>query len=257
MPFKSFLGEVLCIVYSEIAYYRYLFPEYCFETVRLVDTVSHRLIKGKSIESDQLLETIDGVCDALSKELIKTLVIGISISPIKPTYVRELYAFQFGRQQKSNATVPVKSAKKKLLSENATTALFLDRLVGLLREMEPLAPPISIGSRMALVSNASAEYIPPSFLPFSTSSIEGFTILPHCGSARIGKAERDGLALYMCALCVEGAVQVPTLGSILCAMPMSLDVDEDMQETVFVASPGWVQCLEQAKDIKDRLANRF
>ncbi|KAJ1809222.1 hypothetical protein LPJ75_004427 [Coemansia sp. RSA 2598] len=118
--------------------------------------------------------------------------------------------------------------------------------------MEPLAPPISIGSRMTLTSNAPAEYIPPSFLPFSTSAIEGLSILPHCGSARIGKAERDGVAMYMCALCVEGAVQVPTLGSVLCAMPMSLDVDEDPHETVFVASPGWMQCLEQAKAIRDR-----
>ncbi|KAJ1938437.1 hypothetical protein GGF37_004812, partial [Kickxella alabastrina] len=56
--------------------------------------------------------------------------------------------------------------------------------------------------------------------------------------------------MYMCALCVEGPVQLPTLGSVLCPTPMSLDVDEDPHETVFVAAPEWVLSQGQSMAIR-------
>ncbi|KAJ1892215.1 hypothetical protein LPJ66_006479 [Kickxella alabastrina] len=133
MSYKCYLGEVLCIVYSEIAYFRYLFPKSYFETVCLVDVVSHRLIKGKSLESDQLLANIDGICDALSKNFIKTLVVGISINALRPTFIRELYAFQFNANTGSPTKAP---SKRQSANDTATTELFLNRLVALLHEME-------------------------------------------------------------------------------------------------------------------------
>ncbi|KAJ2719963.1 hypothetical protein GGI07_004902 [Coemansia sp. Benny D115] len=222
MSAKGYFAEVLCIVYSEIAYYRYMFPESYFETVYLTSVVSHRLIKGKSAESDQILKYIEGISDAESKGLLKSLAIGLSINPLKPTFIRELYAFQFvDTSSSSDGKRTKKLTKKQISADEATTELLI------------------------LDDSAPADYTPLAFLRFPSKEISGYMILPHCGSTRVGQAVRGGMSMYMCVLCVEGAVQIPALGTSVCPSPMLLDVDEDVHGTVFVATPAWLPSQEQ------------
>ncbi|KAJ2468978.1 hypothetical protein GGI03_000667 [Coemansia sp. RSA 2337] len=229
---ERYFATTLHIVFSEIAYYRYLFPDSFFKTVDYENVKVHALIRGKSIESDQLLASVDGACNAMAHRCLKTLVIGLSIHPTKHTFIRELYAFQFGygsdyKTFKGSSTY------------NETTELFLQRLTALLREMEVLALPISMSMRMTLTASAPPNYKLPGFASFTTKDIESYAIYPQCGSARVGKASKGKSSMFMCALCVEGPVQTPPLGFLLCPMPMTLDVDEDRQEVVFVAAPTW------------------
>ncbi|KAJ2053555.1 hypothetical protein H4S04_000598 [Coemansia sp. S16] len=227
---ERYFATTLHIVFSEIAYYRYLFPDSFFKTVDYENVKVHALIRGKSIESDQLLASVDGACDAMAHRCLKTLVIGLSIHPTKHTFIRELYAFQFGYG-------PDYKTFKGSSAYNETTELFLQRLTALLREMEVLALPISMSMRMTLTASAPPNYKPPGFASFTTKDIESYAIYPQCGSARVGKASKGKSSMFMCALCVEGPVQTPPLGFLLYPMPMTLDVDEDRQEVVFVAAP--------------------
>ncbi|KAJ2053180.1 hypothetical protein GGI08_004862 [Coemansia sp. S2] len=229
---ERYFATTLHIVFSEIAYYRYLFPDSFFKTVDYENVKVHALIRGKSIESDQLLASVDGACNAMAHRCLKTLVIGLSIHPTKHTFIRELYAFQFGygsdyKTFKGSSTY------------NETTELFLQRLTALLREMEVLALPISMSMRMTLTASAPPNYKLPGFASFTTKDIESYAIYPQCGSTRVGKASKGKSSMFMCALCVEGPIQTPPLGFLLCPMPMTLDVDEDRQEVVFVAAPTW------------------
>ncbi|KAJ2028873.1 hypothetical protein GGI08_009692 [Coemansia sp. S2] len=168
----------------------------------------------------------------MAHRCLKTLVIGLSIHPTKHTFIRELYAFQFGYG-------PDYKTFKGSSAYNETTELFLQRLTALLREMEVLALPISMSMRMTLTASAPPNYKPPGFASFTTKDIESYAIYPQCGSARVGKASKGKSSMFMCALCVEGPVQTPPLGFLLYPMPMTLDVDEDRQEVVFVAAPSW------------------
>ncbi|KAJ2062724.1 hypothetical protein GGI17_002231 [Coemansia sp. S146] len=229
---ERYFAATLHIVFSEIAYYRYLFPDSFFKIVDYENVKVHALIRGKSIESDQLLTSVDGACDAMAHGCLKTLVIGLSIHPTKHTFIRELYAFQFGYGS------DYKTFKGRS-TYSETTELFLQRLTALLREMEVLALPISMSMRMTLTASAPPNYKPPGFTSFMTKDIESYAIYPRCGSARVGKASKGKSSMFMCALCVEGPVQTPPLGYMLCSMPMTLDVDEDRQEVVFVAVPSW------------------
>ncbi|KAJ2487776.1 hypothetical protein EV174_000309 [Coemansia sp. RSA 2320] len=174
----SYFSDTLHIVFSEISYYRYMFPDSFYKTVEFENASSHQLIRDKSIESDQLLDSVAST------------------------------------ESGSNCS-------------------------------ECFRVPLYISMRMTLTASAPANYRPPGFAPFITQNIKGYTIYPQCGSARVGKAVSGKSAMYMCALCVEGPVQVPILGSVLCSTPMTLNVDEDKNETV--AAPmglmllGWQQ----------------
>ncbi|KAJ2742590.1 HORMA domain-containing protein 1 [Coemansia sp. BCRC 34301] len=229
-PTAQYFTDTLHIVFSEIAYHRYMFPDSFFKTVNFENVKVHSLARGRSIESDQLLGSVDGACDAIAHRCLKTLVIGLSIHPAKYAYIRELYAFQIGYGADYDSF-------KKGRTYNGTTTLFLRRLTALLRQMEVLAVPIYVSMRMTLAASAPPSYRPPGFMSYVTKDIESYSIYPRCGSARVGKASKDGSSMFMCALCVEGPVQVPPLGSMLCPMPMTLDVDEDKQEVVYVAVP--------------------
>ncbi|KAJ2159190.1 hypothetical protein GGF46_003199 [Coemansia sp. RSA 552] len=63
-----YFSDVLYIAVSEIAYYRYLLPESCFEDA---------LFEGKSAEADQLLDIVNGAGNALTRGFIKVLAIGL------------------------------------------------------------------------------------------------------------------------------------------------------------------------------------
>ncbi|KAI8325188.1 hypothetical protein GQ54DRAFT_331136 [Martensiomyces pterosporus] len=230
---RNYFSDILCVAISEIAYYRYMFPEAYFEDVRFELVPSHLLAKGKSLESDQLLEFMKGMCDAVSKGYAKMLVLGISAHPAKPAYIRELYAFQFhfGNDHKT-----AKSKRQGAL--DATTRLLLRRL--------PLKGPTSISARMTLRPVAPSTYAPPSFMSFSTVDVGSYTIMPQCGSAKIGKADNGDSTMYMCVLCAEGHVADTPLGSTTCTTPMPLDVDEDPHERVLVASPGWINSRQRS-----------
>lgn len=228
MTFQNYFTQLLCHAIGEIAYYRYMFPLSFFDTSKEFEGVNtHLLLFGKSPESDQLLRNMEGVDDAISRELLKTLVFGISIHPFKHAYIREMYAFQFSFGNGGNNSF--KSA--------SSSALFLNRLSSLLQAMEPLPVPIFLSIRMSL-QTSSNNYGPPSFVAFQTEDIENYSIYPQCGSARVGKAEHGQSAMYMCALSVEGPIQTPPLGTIACSLPMSLNVDDCPHEKVFVASCG-------------------
>ncbi|KAJ2435772.1 hypothetical protein IWW46_005811, partial [Coemansia sp. RSA 2440] len=69
---KMYFSDVLYIAISEIAYYRYLLPESFFDDALFEDVEVHRIMKGKSVESDTLLEVLGGACDALAKGFLKT-----------------------------------------------------------------------------------------------------------------------------------------------------------------------------------------
>ncbi|KAJ1963083.1 hypothetical protein GGI12_002260, partial [Dipsacomyces acuminosporus] len=197
---------------------------------------SHLLIQGKSQESDQLLEFVKGMCDAVTKRFAKTLVIGISVHPARPSYIRELYAFQFSfGTQFTNAKAIQQGG-----SSGPTTRLLLRRVVSLLKEMEASV-------LMTLKPAVPADYTPPGFTSLTTNDIESYTILPQCGSTRVGKTDSGDSAMYMCALCVEGPADGATpLGSRSCPTPMPLDVDDDPHERVLVASPGWISSLQKS-----------
>ncbi|KAJ2028633.1 hypothetical protein IWW57_002061 [Coemansia sp. S610] len=229
---ERYFAATLHIVFSEIAYYRYLFPDSFFKIVNYENVSVHALIRGKSIESDQLLASVDGACDAMAHECLQTFVIGLSIHPTKHTFIRELYAFQLGY-----------GADYKLLGTRSksgkTTELFLRRLAALLRQMEALALPILMSMRMALTDNAPPGYTPPGFQSFMAKDVEDYTIYPNCGNTRVGKAAKGESSMFMCCVSVEGPLQTPPLGSMLCSMPMSLEVNRDSQVVVFVAVPSW------------------
>ncbi|KAJ2542515.1 hypothetical protein GGF49_002801 [Coemansia sp. RSA 1853] len=55
---KMYFSDVLYIAISEIAYYRYLLPESFFDDALFEDVEVHRVMKGKSVESDTLLEVL-------------------------------------------------------------------------------------------------------------------------------------------------------------------------------------------------------
>ncbi|KAJ2277780.1 hypothetical protein EV176_001996 [Coemansia sp. RSA 451] len=55
---KMYFSDVLYIAISEIAYYRYLLPESFFDDALFEDVEVHRIMKGKSVESDTLLEVL-------------------------------------------------------------------------------------------------------------------------------------------------------------------------------------------------------
>ncbi|KAJ2529804.1 hypothetical protein IWW43_004694 [Coemansia sp. RSA 1935] len=92
---KMYFSDVLYIAISEIAYYRYLLPESFFDDALFEDVEVHRIMKGKSVESDTLLEVLSGACDALAKGVLKTLTFGLSVHPDDVCFIREIYAFQF------------------------------------------------------------------------------------------------------------------------------------------------------------------
>ncbi|KAJ2148153.1 hypothetical protein IW142_001109 [Coemansia sp. RSA 564] len=56
---KMYFSDVLYIAISEIAYYRYLLPESFFDDALFEDVEVHRIMKGKSVESDTLLEVLE------------------------------------------------------------------------------------------------------------------------------------------------------------------------------------------------------
>ncbi|KAJ2489276.1 hypothetical protein IWW37_004107 [Coemansia sp. RSA 2050] len=229
---ERYFAATLHIVFSEIAYYRYLFPDSFFKVTKYENVTVHALIRGKSIESDQLLASIDGACDAIANGCLKTFVIGLSIHPTKHTFIRELYAFQLGYGTDYKLLKPGSKG-------SGTTELFLQRLAALLQEMEALALPILMSMRMTLTDSAPPNYTPPGFQSFMAKDIDYYTIYPQCGNTRVGKAIKGKSSMFMCALSVEGLLQTPPLGSMLCSMPMKLDVDGDRQEVVFVAVPSW------------------
>ncbi|KAJ2791176.1 hypothetical protein GGI18_001323 [Coemansia linderi] len=174
---ERYFAATLHIVFSEIAYYRYLFPDSFFKIVNYENVSVHALIRGKSIESDQLLASVDGACDAMAHECLQTFVIGLSIHPTKHTFIRELYAFQLGY-----------GADYKLLGTRSksgkTTELFLRRLAALLRQMEALALPILMSMRMALTDSVPPGYTPPGFQSFMAKDVEDYTIYPNLWKAR-------------------------------------------------------------------------
>ncbi|KAJ2430392.1 hypothetical protein GGF47_000081 [Coemansia sp. RSA 2524] len=110
---KMYFSDVLYIAISEIAYYRYLLPESFFDDALFEDVEVHRIMKGKSVESDTLLEVLGGACDALAKGFLKTLTFGLSVHPDDVCFIREIYAFQF------EPSVPVFLSARLTLAQNA------------------------------------------------------------------------------------------------------------------------------------------
>ncbi|KAJ1827888.1 hypothetical protein LPJ70_007380, partial [Coemansia sp. RSA 2708] len=53
-----YFSDVLYIAISEIAFYRYLLPESYFEDALFEGIEVHRILQGKSTESDMLLEVL-------------------------------------------------------------------------------------------------------------------------------------------------------------------------------------------------------
>ncbi|KAJ2308416.1 hypothetical protein IWW55_000447 [Coemansia sp. RSA 2706] len=212
---KMYFSDVLYIAISEITFYRYLLPESYFEDALFEGIEVHRILQGKSTESDMLLEVLRGVCDALNKDFLKTLTFGLSVHPTDASFIREIYAFQF-------KTKPVGTAQ--LLSQDdsdmSTGKALLFRLIALLKEME--------------------DYTPPVFVPFPPSEINGYLIIPQFGSAQVGRIKRVGLEGRLCVVSVEGPVQQPPLGSTTCLTPVHVDLDADPDEQMFIAAPSAV-----------------
>ncbi|KAJ2739836.1 hypothetical protein H4R23_000184 [Coemansia sp. Cherry 401B] len=197
-----YFSDVLYIAISEIAFYRYLLPESYFEDALFEGIEVHRILQGKSTESDMLLEVL-------------TLTFGLSVHPTDASFIREIYAFQF-------KTKPVGTAQ--LLSQDdsdmSTGKALLFRLIALLKEME--------------------DYTPPVFVPFPPSEINGYLIIPQFGSAQVGRIKRVGLEGRLCVVSVEGPVQQPPLGSTTCLTPVHVDLDADPDEQMFIAAPSAV-----------------
>ncbi|KAJ2578354.1 hypothetical protein GGH19_000542 [Coemansia sp. RSA 1807] len=224
---KMYFSDVLYIAISEIAYYRYLLPESFFDDALFEDVEVHRIMKGKSVESDTLLEVLSGACDALAKGVLKTLTFGLSVHPDDVCFIREIYAFQFepsggdrGGQDKGGRD---------------TGRALLFRLSVLLQEMEPLSVPVFLSARLTLAQNAHKDYVPPSFVLNPLGKTSGFSILPQFGSAQVGTIRRMGLEGSLCVVSVEGVVQQPPLGSTKCQTPVQVDLDDNPNERVFVA----------------------
>ncbi|KAJ1855997.1 hypothetical protein LPJ76_002864 [Coemansia sp. RSA 638] len=73
---KMYFSDVLYIAISEIAYYRYLLPESFFDDALFEDVEVHRVMKGKSVESDTLLEVLlHARCYELEGDLVPLLTI--------------------------------------------------------------------------------------------------------------------------------------------------------------------------------------
>ncbi|KAJ2119852.1 hypothetical protein IW147_005541 [Coemansia sp. RSA 720] len=206
---KMYFSDVLYIAISEIAYYRYLLPESFFDDALFEDVEVHRVMKGKSVESDTLLEVLGGACDALSKGVLKALTFGLGVHSGDASFIRELYAFQFepncgagrgGHDKGGGATVPV-----------------------------------FLSARLTLAQNAPSGYVPPSFVLNPLGKTSGFSILPQFGSAQVGTIKRMGLEGSLCVVSVEGVVQQPPLGSTKCQAPVCVDLDDNPNEQVFVA----------------------
>ncbi|KAJ2500503.1 hypothetical protein GGH96_002651 [Coemansia sp. RSA 1972] len=197
---KMYFSDVLYVAISEIAYYRCLLPESFFDDALFEDVEVHRIMKGKSVESDTLLEVLGGACDALSKGVLKTLTFGLSVHPDDASFIREIYAFQFEPS-----------------------------------EMEPLSVPVFLSARLTLAQNANKDYVPPSFVPNPLGKTSGFSILPQFGSAQVGTIKRMRLEGSLCVVSVEGVVQQPPLGSTKCQTPVRVDLDDNPNERVFVA----------------------
>ncbi|KAJ1833614.1 hypothetical protein LPJ63_002610 [Coemansia sp. RSA 2711] len=197
-----YFSDVLYIAISEIAFYRYLLPESYFEDALFEGIEVHRILQGKSTESDMLLEVL-------------TLTFGLSVHPTDASFIREIYAFQFKAK-------PVGTAQ--LLSQDdsdmSTGKALLFRLIALLKEME--------------------DYTPPVFVPFPPSEINGYLIIPQFGSAQVGRIKRVGLEGRLCVVSVEGPVQQPPLGSTTCLTPVHVDLDADPDEQMFIAAPSAV-----------------
>ncbi|KAI9476967.1 HORMA domain-containing protein [Coemansia mojavensis] len=237
---KMYFGDVLYIAISEIAYYRYLLPESFFEEVLFEDLEVHQLMSGKSAKSDMLLEILRGACDALSKNYLETLTFGLSVCPSDSLFIRELYAFKFKMHHGSGNR---ESGPHD--SEFSGKAL-LFRLVKLLQEMEPLPVLVSLSSRIILTPNAPQDYMPPSFVPLPSAKLSGYSTMPEFGSAQVGIAKRSSIEGYLCVVSVEGPVQQPPLGSMLCSKPMRIDLDDNPDKRVFVAVPNAIVSQDKA-----------
>ncbi|KAJ1752904.1 hypothetical protein LPJ79_000891 [Coemansia sp. RSA 1821] len=181
-----------------------------------------------------------GACDALSKNYLETLTFGLSVCPSDSLFIRELYAFKFKMHHGSGNR---ESGPHD--SEFSGKAL-LFRLVKLLQEMEPLPVLVSLSSRIILTPNAPQDYMPPSFVPLPSAKLSGYSTMPEFGSAQVGIAKRSSIEGYLCVVSVEGPVQQPPLGSMLCSKPMRIDLDDNPDKRVFVAVPNAIVSQDKA-----------
>ncbi|KAJ2454352.1 hypothetical protein EV183_001598 [Coemansia sp. RSA 2336] len=122
----------------------------------------------------------------------------------------------------------------------------LFRLVKLLQEMEPLPVPASLSSRIILTQHAPQDYMPPSFVPLPSAKLSGYSTMPEFGSAQVGIVKRSSIEGYLCVVSVEGPVQQPPLGSMVCSKPMRIDLDDNPDRQVFVAVPNAIVSRDKA-----------
>ncbi|KAJ1875751.1 hypothetical protein LPJ55_000377 [Coemansia sp. RSA 990] len=105
---------------------------------------------------------------------------------------------------------------------------------------------VSLSSRIILTPNAPQDYMPPSFVPLPSAKLSGYSTMPEFGSAQVGIAKRSSIEGYLCVVSVEGPVQQPPLGSMLCSKPMRIDLDDNPDKRVFVAVPNAIVSQDKA-----------
>ncbi|ODV74971.1 Hop1p [Cyberlindnera jadinii NRRL Y-1542] len=182
---QQLIHTMLTMSFGCIAFTRGLFPDNSFADQRFVPNKFEEdydptdpdvklnslrvktLVRGRSSHVDQFLDWIDeGILDALKRNYLKGLVLGIFLDESRPDDLHEAYSFSFDSNEdtvKLDMSTAGASETITLLSARQTLQHLMERLVKLTQALDKLPETKFVALRMLFSDDCPKDYQPSGF----------------------------------------------------------------------------------------------
>jgi meiosis-specific protein HOP1 len=144
-----------------------LFPEQNYQSKNVQGLPIKALKRNYTKQADELLTWLETGCfDALSKQYLKTLTLGIYKDPKNPQELYETYSFSFSYPDNGQYCFSVLVSGKEEHSRveiTKETTQMIRRLLVLTQSMEPLSDNSYLTMKLEYYDSTPAEYEPPCF----------------------------------------------------------------------------------------------
>ena len=171
------MKKMLAVAISNIAYMRVIFPEDAFSD-RSVEDVKLKILKrDKSYPlASQVVDWINGVFDAIDKQYLRLLILGIQKKDSDPNTVLEMYTFKFAYTDTTEMEIynkdrKISSSQSSSQTKKATVSM-LRNLIALIQTLRPLPADACFTMKLFYYDNVTPKnYEPPGFRATEIDSV--------------------------------------------------------------------------------------
>lgn len=173
-----FVKKLLAVAISNITYLRTIFPEHAFGD-RCLEDLSLKILRDDSAcpGACQVIQWVKGCFDALDRQYLRMIIVGIYVDADDPMTAVESYSFKFDYNNQKGITIfrndeEVTSAFSEVETKKATIKL-LRTIIVLTQTLQPLPDDVMMTMKLYYYDAVTPEdYEPPGFQATSCEDFE-------------------------------------------------------------------------------------